>query len=53
MLAKKPEIESDPDHASHAQDVGMVPEEGWIRNQDNIGELIFLTVSIAKRALTL
>lgn len=46
MLAKKLEIKSDLDHSNHAQDTSMVPEEGWVRDQDNIGELIFIAVPV-------
>lgn len=41
MLVKKPEIKSDLDHTGHTQDASMVREEGCVRDQDNIGELIF------------
>ncbi|KAH0838379.1 hypothetical protein J3R83DRAFT_6662 [Lanmaoa asiatica] len=30
MLTKKPEIKSDLDHTDHAQDAGILPEEGWV-----------------------
>ena len=48
MLARKPEIKPDLDHTSHAQDAGTVPEEEWVRNQDSIGELIFISVAVKK-----
>lgn len=46
MLARKLEIKSDLDHMDHAQDAGTVPEEGWVRDQDNIGELIFIAAAV-------
>jgi hypothetical protein len=51
ILARKPEIRSDLDHTDHAQDAGMVAEEGWVGDQDNIGELISIAVAV-KRILT-
>lgn len=52
MLANKPEIKPDLDHISHVQDAGIVPEESWVRDQDNFGEFIFIAVAF-KRIPTL
>lgn len=38
MLAKKPEIKPDLDHADRVQDSGMGAEEVWVRDQDNSSE---------------
>lgn len=35
ILAKKPEVRPDLDHADRVQDTDMGPEEGWVRDQDN------------------
>lgn len=45
MLVTKPEIKPELDPTSHPQDADMIPEDGWVRNQDNIGKLIFIPVA--------